>query len=61
MQVVDTLGGWATIAGAARVAKVTYWVVDRYIRTGRLHAIKLGGKTTLVRISDIKRLVKDAE
>lgn len=59
MQTVDRLGEWATIQGAARVAKVTYWTIDRLIRTGELPAIKLGGKTTLVRITDVKRLTKE--
>ncbi len=59
-EALDRLGEYATIDGAARAAGITYWQLVGYIRRKQVPTVKLGGKTTLVRLSDVERMSKEA-
>lgn len=61
MQQVESLAGYATIDGAARAVGVTYWTVANYIKSGKVPAFKLSSRAVLVRISDVRRVCKEAK
>lgn len=58
VQQVDSLGDYATIDGAARVTGVPYPTIHKYVYGGKIPAFKLGGKTVLVRISDVRQFAR---
>jgi hypothetical protein len=53
---VDRLGEWFTIDGAAREYQTTYNAVKGYLRRKHVPVLKLGGKCTVVRLTDLDGL-----
>jgi excisionase family DNA binding protein len=49
----QSVGDLMTIQGVAQALGLTYWQVDRLIRTGKVETIKVGN-TRLVRLSDVE-------
>jgi hypothetical protein len=49
----DRLGQYCTLDGAAKALGVTYYMVVGFIRRKNVPTLKLGGKQTLVRLSDL--------
>jgi excisionase family DNA binding protein len=49
----QTVGDQVTIQGAAQQLGLTFWQVDRLVRTGKVETIKVG-VTRLVKLSDVE-------
>lgn len=56
MEEIDAIGDYHTIDGAARKLGVTHWAVYGYIRRNKVPTVRLGGKTTLVKLSELEAL-----
>lgn len=57
---MDSLDGWATYSGAARLLGLTYWEVYTLVRKHNVPTTKLtGSPTVLVKLSDLSGLVKE--
>jgi len=56
---MDSLEGYATYSGAARILNCTYWQVVTWIKTHNVKTAKLyGSQAVLVKLSDLAELQK---
>jgi hypothetical protein len=55
---MDSIDGWATYSGAARILGVTYWQVVTHIKKNNIPTVKLtGSPTVLVKLNDLAGLI----
>jgi excisionase family DNA binding protein len=53
---LERIGNYYTIDGAARQLGVTVWTLYGYIKRHNIPTAKLGGKATLVKLTDLEGL-----
>jgi excisionase family DNA binding protein len=51
---LERIGDYYTVGGAARQLGVTLWSLYAYIKRHDIPTAKVGGKATLVKLSDLK-------
>jgi hypothetical protein len=58
-RMLDSVGGYATYAGAAKILDTTYWAVWEFVKRNRIPTVKLvGSQAVLLKVADVAALKK---